>query len=169
MNNRTENAQWAPEDLPMLLAAYAGLYDGSPESLLSCLGEFLRLPMFEYRHLVNDQTAEVFEKLREAVLRYERAEARTLDEAFGVKRPKGFTRAAEEFNRTHGYRLVMDVWKLTQSGDITPTAALKQLAETDAYPKSFETLYNLYRDDFTEPARLIYGLMSLPFKNSSNK
>lgn len=169
MNDRTENEQWAPEHLPSLLGAYARLYNGSPESLLRCLEEFLRLPMFEYRHLVDDQTAEVFEKLREAVMRYHRAEARTLDEAFGVKRPKNFTRSAEEFKHTHGYRLVMDVWKLMQLNGITSTAALKRLAKTNAYPKSFETLYNLYTDDFTEPARDVYEGMQLPFKNSSNK
>jgi hypothetical protein len=96
--------EWVEQKLEKMRKAFEA---GKKSALLAALrlscqcGPFVKTPEW------------VYNGVRDAIYRYEGAEVRTLDEAFGVKRPKNWRQRAELTRKRLGLEVVarIHVWK----------------------------------------------------------
>lgn len=111
-------------------------YDDRPESLLqSVIGmSLLCAALFP-------ETRVVASKFVKALAKYRRGDAKTLDEAFGISRPKHWRQSSETFYFMKGMKIAIDVGALLDDGGVTPDV-FDEVGKN--YSKSGKTIEKIY-------------------------
>jgi len=111
-------------------------YDDSPESLLEAAQGMTLLcaALFPETRAIAKQFVNAFAK-------YRRGDVKTLDDAFGISRPKHWRQNSESFYSKYRHKIAHDIGNLLDNGGVTPDVFD---AVGNNYCKSGKTIEKIY-------------------------